>query len=152
VGGLVGSVNDSTIGGSSIENSYAMGAVAGGNASTAGGLVGNVAADFHHSHTIGSSYSTGTVISGTGGYSGGFVGYDDPGTLSMVEDYWDLDTSGIGDPSRGAGNIANDPGITGLTDAQLKSGLPAGFDPAIWGQYPSVNNGYPYLLANPPPG
>ena len=54
-------------------------------------------------------------------------------------------------PSQGAGNIKNDSGITGLTDAQLKSRLPAGFDPAIWGQRKKVNNGYPYLLANPPP-
>jgi hypothetical protein len=61
-----------------------------------------------------------------------------------------LDTSGISDPSRGAGDPANDPGITGLTDAQLKTGFPDGFDPKIWGQSPSINNGYPYLLANPP--
>ena len=41
--------------------------------------------------------------------------------------------------------------LTGLTDAQLKSGLPAGFDPAVWGQSAGINNGYPYLLSNPPP-
>ena len=64
--------------------------------------------------------------------------------------YWDLDTSGVSDPHRGAGNIADDPGITGLTDAQLKSGLPAGFDPTIWAQKSNINNGYPYLRANPP--
>ncbi len=57
---------------------------------------------------------------------------------------------GISDPSQGAANIENDPGITGLTDQQLKSGLPAGFDPKIWGSDPNINNGYPYLLANPP--
>lgn len=151
-GGLVGSVNDTSSGGSSIGNSYSLGAVAAGNASTAGGLIGKVGAYFHNSHTIDFSYSTGTVTSGTGGYSGGFVGYDNSATPSMAEDYWDLDTSGIGDPSRGAGNIANDPGITGLTDVQLKSALPDGFDSAIWGQNPSINNGYPYLRANPPPG
>ena len=39
---------------------------------------------------------------------------------------------------------------TGLTDAALKSALPAGFDPAIWGQSATINNGYPYLLDNPP--
>jgi len=47
--------------------------------------------------------------------------------------------------------MADDPGITGLTDAQLKSGLPTGFDPSVWAQSPSINNGYPYLIANPPP-
>ena len=64
--------------------------------------------------------------------------------------YWDLNTSGIGDPTRGAGNVSNDPGITGLTDAQLKSGLPAGFDSKIWAQNAGINHGYPYLIANPP--
>jgi hypothetical protein len=49
------------------------------------------------------------------------------------------------------GNVPNDLGITGLTDAQLKSGLPAGFDPKIWAVNSKINNGYPYLLANPPP-
>jgi hypothetical protein len=47
-------------------------------------------------------------------------------------------------------NMSCSAGVTGLTDAQLKSDLPAGFDPAIWGQDAAVNNGWPYLLANPP--
>jgi hypothetical protein len=34
---------------------------------------------------------------------------------------------------------------------QLKSGLPEGFDPHIWGSNPNIDNGYPYLPANPPP-
>jgi len=38
----------------------------------------------------------------------------------------------------------------GLSDAQLKSGLPTGFDPTIWGHDPAINNGLPYLLHNPP--
>ena len=80
--------------------------------------------------------------------AGGLVGEDNSGTFADA--YWDLDTSGISDPSKGAGNIANDPGMLGLTDAQLRTGLPPGFDPAIWGQKKKVNNGYPYLLANPP--
>jgi len=80
---------------------------------------------------------------------GGLIGDDEPDDLT--NDYWDLETSGITDPSQGAGNVSNDPGITGLTDAQLKSGLPAGFDLTIWAQSPDINNGYPYLLANPPP-
>jgi hypothetical protein len=41
-------------------------------------------------------------------------------------------------------------GVSGLTNAQLKSGLPDGFDPKIWGQSSGINKGYPYLLANPP--
>ncbi|HEY1637039.1 MAG TPA: hypothetical protein VGF62_00835, partial [Rhizomicrobium sp.] len=69
---------------------------------------------------------------------------------SITSSYWDLD-KGVGDPSKGAGNRSNDIGITGLTDAQLKLALPAGFDPTIWGEKKTINNGYPYLLANPPP-
>jgi hypothetical protein len=59
--------------------------------------------------------------------------------------------SGISDPSHGAGNVQNDPGITGLTDTQLKSGLPAGFDKKVWAQKANVNSGYPYLV-DPSPG
>jgi hypothetical protein len=28
--------------------------------------------------------------------------------------------------------------------------LPEGFDPTIWAENPSINNGFPYLIANPP--
>jgi hypothetical protein len=41
-------------------------------------------------------------------------------------------------------------GITGETTAQLQAGLPAGFDPTIWAESPSINNGLPYLINNPP--
>ena len=92
------------------------------------------------------SYSTGTV-SGTD-LTGGFAGFDDNETVKTS--YWDLDTSGVQDPSQGAGYPSNDPGITGLTSTELQSGLPEGFDPKIWGQDPSVNGGFPYLRANPP--
>ena len=86
----------------------------------------------------------------------GFLWIGTPNGLSRFDgstfknSYWDLDTTGITDPSQGAGQPPNDPGITGLTDAQLKAGLPAGFDPKIWGSSARVNDGYPYLLANPP--
>jgi hypothetical protein len=40
--------------------------------------------------------------------------------------------------------------VTGLTSQQLKSGLPAGFDPCIWAEDKKINNGFPYLIANPP--
>jgi hypothetical protein len=61
--------------------------------------------------------------------------------------YWDVDTSGT-DQGTGAGNVN---GVTGLTDVQLKSGLPVGFDPNTWDERPKINGGYPYLLANQPP-
>lgn len=81
---------------------------------------------------------------------GGHTGDDQASPGSITASYWDLD-KGVNDPSKGAGNIKNDPGITGLSDAQLKSGLPAGFYPTIWKQSAKLNNGYPYLVANPPP-
>jgi len=110
-----------------------------------GGLAGFFGNQDHAS--IAQSYSTGAVSGPSQG--GGFIGFDN--TISgMSSDYWDLDTSGVSDPSRGAANVANDPGITGLSDTALKSDLPAGFDPKVWAQSASVNNGYPYLIANPP--
>jgi hypothetical protein len=100
--------------------------------------------------TITSSYSTGAVVGNDSQYVGGFVGYDDS-SGDISESYWDVDTSGITDLSQGAGNVSNDPGITGLTSVQLQSGLPAGFDPSIWAENPEINGGLPYLIANPPP-
>lgn len=126
-----------------IENSYVTGTVTG---PAAGGAIGyNWNAGAAEAHD---SYSVGTV---TGSGSGGFIGTDTAPTRSIDECYWDLDTSGIDNPHQGAGSPLDDPGITGLTDAELKSGLPAGFDPAIWSENPNINNGYPYLIANPPP-
>jgi hypothetical protein len=58
--------------------------------------------------------------------------------------------TGVSDPGKGAGNVVYDPGLKGLSDSQLHQ-LPKGFDPKVWAVNPNINNGYPYLLANPPP-
>jgi hypothetical protein len=163
-GGLVGS-NSSGL----IELSYASGAVQAGE--TAGGLVGGSSASIVNSYatgevsaedfsgglvglndydpkgTIAASYSTGNV---SGSMIGGLIGLDQSPSGSLSDTYWDTDTSGITNPDQGAGSPLNDPGITGLTTEQLQSGLPAGFDPSIWGENANINNGLPYLLANPP--
>lgn len=142
VGGLVGRDAGSTM----ISNSYSTASItvnSNNELSSAGGLI---ALRDESSAIVTASYSVGPIsLQGSGTTTaGGFLGYDyGAGGLSL--DYWDVDASGIGQGC-GTGSCA---GVTGLTDAQLKSGLPAGFDPAIWGQDPSVNNGYPYLLANP---
>jgi hypothetical protein len=81
---------------------------------------------------------------------GGSLGLDVTGGADLSDLYWDTTTSGITNLSQGAGNIANDPGITGETTAQLQATLPAGFDPTIWAENPSINGGLPYLIANPP--
>ncbi len=139
-GGFVGDNGNGTV-----QDSYALGAVQGGdNSGYAGGFVG--ANGRGTSGSVVTSYSTGQVTAGTKNL-GGFVGFEQGG---QAQTYWDLDTSGISDPSKGAGNIANDPGLTGLTDSQLKSALPAGFAAKVWRQSPSINNGYPFLRANPP--
>jgi hypothetical protein len=161
-GGLVCS-SDATI-----DSSFATGGVAGGNASVLGGLVGT---------SIGTtmrSYATGSMTDSSGWGVGGLVGYrknapvqqvyavgavpngaggligrnpNNPGATTAA--FWDVDTSGT---DQGCGSSAKDcTGVVGLSDSQLKSSLPDGFDPAYWGQSPSINNGYPYLLANPPP-
>jgi len=41
-------------------------------------------------------------------------------------------------------------GVTGRTTAQFQASLPAGFDPGIWAQAPTINNGLPYLIKNQP--
>ncbi|MBV8977574.1 MAG: hypothetical protein JO261_15025 [Alphaproteobacteria bacterium] len=138
-GGLIGQSKFATIANSYATNSASVTA---GSFSNVGGLVGN----FYG--TLASSYST-TAVNGPN-TPGGVVGRAIPGATASTT-YWDLDTSNVSDPRRGAGNKRDFPGLTGLSDTQLKSGLPSGFDPAIWGQNPSINNGYPYLLANPPP-
>jgi hypothetical protein len=92
------------------------------------------------------SYSTGKVSGGQKGPSavGGFLGVS---SLDPTSFYWDTTTSKT-DQGTGEGNI---PGLTGLTSTELKSGLPAGFDPAVWREKKNVNHGFPYLINNPPP-
>jgi len=99
---------------------------------------------------IGYSYSTGTAIGGPGSTVGGLIGDDGSQPGSLTGTYWGIDTSGITNLGQGAGNIANDPGITGLTTAQFQSGLPQGFDPTVWAESAHIDGGFPYLLANPP--
>ena len=126
-GGLVGFNTGSII------DSYGTGAV--GNNAEVGGLVGANEA------TIKTSYSTGTV--GAGQYVGGFIGYN---SGENSDDYWDTTTSGT---DTGVGYGPNS-GVAGLTTQQLQSGLPAGFSRQIWAEDPKINNGLPYLIANPP--
>jgi hypothetical protein len=135
-GGLVGAA------GGAISNSYATGDIRGVTGAWVGGLVGaNDAA-------ISDSYSTGAPSGGS--YTGGLIGYDETEAGSLSDTYWDTTTSGITDLSQGAGNIANDPGITGLSTQELQSGLPTGFEPTIWSENGDIDDGLPYLLALPP--
>jgi hypothetical protein len=170
IGGLVGE------NGTTIAVSYASGAVSSGDGSCAGGLVGlsggghltaisdsystgSVTAGANSNvggfacervYKIANSYSTGQITAGSGSTIGGFVGHDDNSFGNIANAYWDTTTSGIANSSQGAGNISNDPGITGLTTVQLQAGLPTGFDPSIWNESSTINRGLPYLLDIPP--
>jgi hypothetical protein len=149
VGGLVGIAAGGDHG--LIANSYATGSVTGaGDLTYAGGLIGydgrtGPPGDQNNQDC----YSTGLVSGGVNTLVGGLVG-DMYGVEGLVDTYWDMDTSGVNNPTQGAGNRDDETGVTGLTDAQLKSGLPSGFSSSVWGQNPAINNGWPYLLSNPP--
>ena len=123
---------------------YALGATSIGARWGIGGLIGS------NGYSVATSYSTGAPTATSGAYIGGSLGYDGSTSGSLSDLYWDTITSGITDPSQGAGSPSNDPGITGETTTQLQAGLPAGFDPTVWAENPSINGGLPYLIANPP--
>ncbi len=179
IGGLVG-FNGWVNASATISGSFAMGDVSAGNNSNAGGLVGlstldgisnsyaegntavgantigdpyegvgGLVGSIQYSATIiNSSYSTGIPTS-RGISVGGMIGSS--GQATFADLYWDTTTSGITNPAQGCGDVQNCPGVAPLTSQQLQSGLPAGFDPTIWAENPNINNGFPYLIANPPP-
>ena len=141
-GGLVG-VNNGIV-----SVSYATGSVTSTTPANLGGLAGYGVSG--SSNFFDESYSTSSVSGVAGSSIGGGIGFDQPSD-QLTDVYWDTTTSGVTNQSQGAGNTPNDSGITGLTTAQLQSGLPAGFnrDPEVWGERPSINGGLPYLLAIP---
>jgi hypothetical protein len=146
-GGVVGTASAGSI----IENTYALGAVeSSGEYGCSGGLAGDFTG---FEGVIRTSFAIGEV-SGSGKI-GGLIGRgvqlgNKKKPPAIQYGYWDIDTTRA---KRGIGSTRHGEkfGVIGLTDTQLKAGLPAGFDPAVWGQSASINSGYPYLLANPPP-
>lgn len=134
-GGLVGYAN----GPFTLADNYVSGGVFSG-----GGLIGKtVGLGGGSGPSVLRSYARGKVD------GGGVTGNDD-GTGVYTNVYWDLDTTHVRNPANGVLNHPNYPGVTGLSDTQMKAALPAGFSPSVWGLNPSINDGYPYLLANPP--
>jgi hypothetical protein len=136
VGGLIGAFEPSS--GTSL-NCYATGAVSGGNDAKVGGLAGISSAP------ISSAYSLGHVSGGPGSAVGGSIGEVFGSGFSNI--YWDTETSGT-DQATGFGPCC---AITGLTTAQFKAGLPPGFDTNVWREHAPINDGFPYLIAVPPP-
>jgi hypothetical protein len=133
-GGFVGQNAEGTI-----VNSYARGAVSASNNEAALGGFAGTAAD----SSINESYATGSVSGGDAYAIGGFTG---TGGYGFTNDYWDVTTSGQTNGT-GSGNMS---GITGLTTAQLQSGLPGGFPPDVWAQKKGVNKDFPYIIGNLP--
>ncbi len=130
-GGLVGSNSGQ------ITNAYSRGAIVGQNSSTMGGFVGAALPNSQ----IAMSYSTGSTTGGT--TMGGFIGNNQGGAAWA---YWNTSTSNTMDAT---GSGSSD-GISGYTSAQLRAGLPPGFDSCTWAEAPAVNLGFPYLINNPP--
>jgi hypothetical protein len=145
VGGLVGLQEGEVI------DSYATGAATGADEASVGGLVGfMVEQDSDIPVKAIDSFSTGAAMATgkkSGSDVGGFAGQDQTPD-AVRQSYWNVSTS---DLRKGTGNRGNEPGLKGLTTTELQSGLPNGFDPKVWAENPSINNGFPYLIANPPP-
>jgi hypothetical protein len=136
-GGLAGTIDAGIA-----TNSYATDNVQASSSGDVGGLAGVI----DQTSTVTGSYSAGNVKGGTRHLTrGGFVGAISFNN-TFSDNYWDKTAGG----HRGVGNAVSVAGIIGLTDDELKSGLPAGFDPTIWAQSATVNGGLPYLIANPP--
>jgi filamentous hemagglutinin family protein len=135
-GGFIG-FNKNT--GAAISQSYALGAVNGGGSANTGAFAGENGADA----TISQSYATGAVTGGSG-----FLGANDNTSATAIQSsYWDKQTTG---KSTGLGSGTAQSGLTGLTTAQLQSGLPSGFDPANWSIV--AGKSFPYLSWQVPSG
>jgi hypothetical protein len=142
LGGMIGE-NFGSVGDIFAENTLTEGRQL--TATNVGGVVGKN----HAGAAIAAAYAAGPIVNKHGSpFGGGLIGFDAAKPGSIADSYWDLDM-GIADPHQGAGNLEDDPGITGLTTGQFQQGLPPGFDPKIWGSNAKVNQGFPYLRAVP---
>ena len=131
-GGLIGSNYQGNI-----SQSYATGAVSSTATSvTVGGLVG-----VDTGGSIDQAYAVGLVAPASGtlsGKVGGLLG-GAPTSPTITNSYWDTDSTGE----------ATSQGGVGLPTVQLKSGLPTGFDSAVWTIDGTTNSGYPFLRWQP---
>jgi hypothetical protein len=144
MGGFVGATDGATI-----SDSYATGEVNPEVSANYSYIIGGfIGFQYMPSNHVVRSYSTGAVSAAIGRrqYAGGFIGGRADGNTDLHA-YWDTTTSGT---AVGVGG-GSSKGIEGLTTEQFQSGLPAGFDPKIWAENPNINNGFPYLIHNPPP-
>jgi hypothetical protein len=137
-GGLVGGNYVNSFGTSSISNSFATGGVSVSGVNDqlmAGALMA------YNASSVSSSYALGklSIQGGSGNTIGGLVGRNDIHG-SITASYWGVNQTGL---TIGVGSGT----ATGATSwSAAPTTMPVGFDPAIWGLAPNVDNGYPYLL------
>ncbi|HWA88711.1 MAG TPA: hypothetical protein VG889_01660 [Rhizomicrobium sp.] len=104
---------------------------------------GGIVADNQAGGTIATSFAAGQITAAA--RFGGVAG-NNSGTLGNV--YWDMDYTGASETfGCGSGSCA---GATPLTHEQIQGAMPAGFDTSVWTRSAGVNDGYPYLIDNPP--
>jgi filamentous hemagglutinin family protein len=130
----------------SIKDSYATGPATGGAGSIVAGLTAV------NDGMIKTSYSAGPVTGGNGSSTGGLAAQNNSsfqfsdkqidsltqvslkaGAGAITNSYWNTQTSGQQTSAGG----------TGMTSQQLASGLPPGFDPAVWTILPDPS--FPYF-------
>jgi hypothetical protein len=143
VGGLVGG----SIGW--ISDAYAMGKAEGGTNSNVGGLAGKTGPT--ETMSVVQSYSIGAPRAGGSSVIGGLVA--DGSLLEPSADYFDVTTSHM--PAKDGVGICGfrqqcRRTVLGLHDSELRAALPTGLSTQYWAQSAAINNGYPYLIANPP--
>lgn len=128
-----------------VSNSYATGAVSGGQDARIGGLLGG------NRGKIATSYAVGQVslAAGTTGYTGGLISNQDGIPPDIRRAVWDIQTTRQNSCIATGG--AQPAGCKGLKTRRLKASLVSGFKPAIWALDPAKNDGFPYLVNNPPP-
>jgi hypothetical protein len=146
LGGLVG------FSGGTISYAYATGSVSQGphrpsRAPSVGGLVGRTSST---NSIIYQAYALGK-LSLNGKYLGGVIGTDDSVAGSNSDAFWDLDTTGVENTNQGAGNEFDDKGLKGIAESKFRGATAQKLDPTYWAEDAKLNNGYPYLIANPPP-
>jgi len=149
VGGLVG-ISAGAIGYAYATGSVSQGASQGEKLPSVGGLVGQ-AADFDRGSTIFQAYALGRLSLSGKKFIGGVIGADHSAPDSNDDGFWDFDTTGVDNPYRGAGNRIKDAGLKGFGDTKFRTAIMSKLDDRVWAEDPKINNGYPYLIGNPPP-
>jgi hypothetical protein len=146
LGGLVG------FSGGAISYAYATGSVSqgphkGAKTPSVGGFVGEASSTGGQIYQV---YALGKLTL-SGKYLGGVIGTDGAVAGSNVDAFWNLDTTGVENTNQGAGNQFDDKGLKGIAESKFRKATAQKLSPVYWAENAKLNNGYPYLLSNPPP-